>query len=166
MTRDRSMARDLSRARDQTRTVTKLLRSFVCVNTSIMLCILTFISYLKWGKSIRKWLRFAPHIFWWEFPHFKYEMNVKIHSIMLVLTRTKLRSSFVTVRVRSRATYVDLLELKSLVVGSPQASKKLVRISLTFVIFHFWLKAKNEKLQMAAKLPFVIQLLELMSLSD
>ena len=94
-----------------------------------------------------------------DFPHFKYEMNVKIHSIMLVLTRTKLRSSFVTVRVRSRATYVDLLELIPLVVGSPQASKKLVRISLTFVIFHFWLKAKNEKLQMAVKLPFVIQLL-------
>ena len=40
-----------------------------------------------------------------DFPHFKYEMNVKIHSIMLVLTRTKLRSSFVTVRVRSRGEY-------------------------------------------------------------
>ena len=36
-------------------------------------------------------------------------------------------------RVWSRATYVDLLELISLVVGSPQASKKLVRMLHLFV---------------------------------
>ena len=59
-----------------------------------------------------------------DFPHFKYEMNVKIHSIMLVLTRTKLRKQFchcarsISRRVRSRTwTAIRSLSYSTLSLG-------------------------------------------------
>ena len=89
-----------------------------------MLCILTFISYLKWGNSHQKMCGAKRSHFLMDFPHFKYEMNVKIHSIMLVLTRTKLRKQFchcarsVSRRVRSRTwTAIRNLSYSTLSLG-------------------------------------------------
>ena len=64
-----------------------------------------------------------------DFPHFKYEMNVRIHSIMLVLTQTKLRSSFVTVRVRSQARLRSRAILRSRVIAGSRYAM--------FFNFHF-----------------------------
>ena len=48
----------------------------------IMLCILTFISYLKWLNSHQKMCGAERSHFLMDFNHLRYEMKVKIQSIM------------------------------------------------------------------------------------